>query len=69
MITRESAVLAGGQEGLVARRPTLGGPAGALPLATRGYPTTEVGREWKQSFEGDVEFQRDYGQSRTGCTN
>ena len=26
--------------------------------------TTEVGREWKQRFEGAVEFQRDYDRSR-----
>ena len=40
------------------------GRAGAVPLATQGYPTTEVGREWKQRFEGAVEFQRDYDQPR-----
>jgi hypothetical protein len=40
------------------------GRAGAVPLATQGYPTTEVGREWKQRFEGAVEFQRDYDRSR-----
>ena len=40
------------------------GRAGAVPLATQGYPTTEVGREWKQRFEGAVEFQRDYDRLR-----
>jgi hypothetical protein len=40
------------------------GRAGAAPLATQGYPTTEVGREWKQRYEGAVEFQRDYDRSR-----
>jgi hypothetical protein len=40
------------------------GRTGAVPLATQGYPTTQVGREWKQRFEGAVEFQRDYDQSR-----
>jgi hypothetical protein len=40
------------------------GRAGAVPLATQGYPTTKVGREWKQRFEGAVEFQRDYDRSR-----
>jgi hypothetical protein len=61
--------LAGGRGGKVERRLTLGnlcvGRAGAVPLTTQGYPTTEVGREWKQRFEGAVEFQRDYDQSRT----
>ena len=45
------------------------GRTGAVPLATQGYPTTEVGREWKQHFEGAVEFQRDYDQSRAVQTS
>jgi hypothetical protein len=64
MIAWESVVLAGGQEGEVARRLTLGSRAGALPLAAQGYPTARVGREWKQRFEGGVDFQRDYDQPR-----